>query len=457
MSLLTTATAWAEVFDRFTVNNLKYMVTSESPKEVTLLGFESDGAMQTNLTIPVSVTNGSNTYDVTCITNDAFKWCYELATVTFAADSKVGVIEQYAFEGCTSLTTINIPASVTDIRSNPFSNCTKLTSITVAEGNANYKSVNDVLYNIGETQIIAYPIGKNDTSYEIPASVEYILTDAFSHCQYLTTVTFAENSKLVAIRGNAFYYSSKLSSVGSIPASVKEIGEQAFFECKLSSITLNSNPKIGPRAFNKDNTTTYAVTMNLDVTNNKVGSDYWMTFYNKNDDSWNFQADNNTTVYAGMVDNDCTKLQLIPVNNRIVKHGEAVILKSTASPIVMTLTKTNSDGDYNYNSLKGGQLSQNGYDVYTLAANGGVVGFYKFTGDRLDSQKAHLEIPPTGLGARGFIGFDEGETTSVNEELRMKDEESAAAEWFTLDGRRLNGQPTTKGLYISNGRKVVIK
>ena len=29
--------------------------------------------------------------------------------------------------------------------------------------------------------------------------------------------------------------------------------------------------------------------------------------------------------------------------------------------------------------------------------------------------------------------------------------------WYTLDGRRLNAQPTQKGLYIVNGRKVVIK
>ena len=29
--------------------------------------------------------------------------------------------------------------------------------------------------------------------------------------------------------------------------------------------------------------------------------------------------------------------------------------------------------------------------------------------------------------------------------------------WYTLDGKRLNGVPTTKGLYINNGKKVVIK
>ena len=33
----------------------------------------------------------------------------------------------------------------------------------------------------------------------------------------------------------------------------------------------------------------------------------------------------------------------------------------------------------------------------------------------------------------------------------------AAEHWFTLDGRRLQGQPTAPGIYINNGKKVVIK
>ena len=34
---------------------------------------------------------------------------------------------------------------------------------------------------------------------------------------------------------------------------------------------------------------------------------------------------------------------------------------------------------------------------------------------------------------------------------------SSLSEWFTLDGRRLDGQPTQRGIYINNGKKVVIK
>ena len=48
------------------------------------------------------------------------------------------------------------------------------------------------------------------------------------------------------------------------------------------------------------------------------------------------------------------------------------------------------------------------------------------------------------------------ETTSLNEELRMKSEESVG-DWYSIDGRKLNGKPTAKGIYIIKGKKVVIK
>ena len=62
-------------------------------------------------------------------------------------------------------------------------------------------------------------------------------------------------------------------------------------------------------------------------------------------------------------------------------------------------------------------------------------------------------------GAKAFVlnfGDQEVETTSLNEVLRVKNEESSGA-WFTIDGRKLNRKPTQKGLYIHNGKKVVVK
>ena len=52
----------------------------------------------------------------------------------------------------------------------------------------------------------------------------------------------------------------------------------------------------------------------------------------------------------------------------------------------------------------------------------------------------------------------DGNTTSLSEKVIVNSEKLATAtEWFTLDGRKLNAQPTMKGIYIVNGRKVVVK
>ena len=63
------------------------------------------------------------------------------------------------------------------------------------------------------------------------------------------------------------------------------------------------------------------------------------------------------------------------------------------------------------------------------------------------------------LEARAFrMDFGDGETTFISEALKVKSEEFATATgWYTLDGRRIEGQPTQKGVYIVNGKKRVVK
>jgi hypothetical protein len=52
------------------------------------------------------------------------------------------------------------------------------------------------------------------------------------------------------------------------------------------------------------------------------------------------------------------------------------------------------------------------------------------------------------------INFSFDETTGLSEELRVKSEEFATATWYDLNGRKLNGEPSAKGLYIYNGKKI---
>jgi hypothetical protein len=51
--------------------------------------------------------------------------------------------------------------------------------------------------------------------------------------------------------------------------------------------------------------------------------------------------------------------------------------------------------------------------------------------------------------------YDDGETDRMGTPTISPEGESKEA-WYDLNGRKLNGKPTKKGLYIHNGRKVVV-
>ena len=201
-----------------------------------------------------------------------------------------------------------------------------------------------------------------------------------------------------------------------------------------------------------------------------AGTDYWTTFYNN---SYHFKADDNTTVYKATLNG--SSLKLTEVADRIVTKGNAVILKSTGNPTMTVSSTASTDGYANgTNDLKGGSLSDpTNYDAYTLSRGStgtGTLGFYKFNGSSLDGNKAHLEIAKSNPGspAREFIGFGDDETTSLTPNGPTPNpipEQSSptrslslyGGEWYDLQGQKLSGKPTKKGVYVRNGQKVVIK
>ena len=74
--------------------------------------------------------------------------------------------------------------------------------------------------------------------------------------------------------------------------------------------------------------------------------------------------------------------------------------------------------------------------------------------------KNGLMVGNTSNGVRSLVmNFGEDEqTTAIREEVTVNSEEFApAAGWYTLDGRKLGKQPTKKGMYIHNGKKVAVK
>ena len=72
--------------------------------------------------------------------------------------------------------------------------------------------------------------------------------------------------------------------------------------------------------------------------------------------------------------------------------------------------------------------------------------------------RAYFDLSPAPAGVRAFnLNFGEGSQETGIVSLKSEVYSHPSEVWYTLDGRKLSGKPTKKGLYINNGKKVVIK
>lgn len=175
--------------------------------------------------------------------------------------------------------------------------------------------------------------------------------------------------------------------------------------------------------------------------------EYWATYYNG---TKSCMADDYTTVYTGAVNGD--KIDLTEVADKTIPAGNAVILKSTNASIGMA--KSTVTGTLSGNSLVGTDAELvNPGNAYCLSKSGSTVGFYKFTaGGTIPAHRAYIVI--SGSGARQFYGFSEGGTTAIESLTPAMVEEEGDV--YDLSGRRVVGQPQ-KGVYVKNGKKMIIK
>lgn len=454
-----------------TVGSLKYRVTSESYKTAELVGYEGDGPTG-SFAIPASITLSGYDYDVTSIGENAF-------------------------DGCTGMTSVSIGSGVATIGDEAFMNCTALEAFDVDGDNAAYKSVGGVLYSRDGSTLLAYPIAKSGTAYDIPDGVTNIKKSAFRSCTALTDITIP--ATVTTIDDYAFKGCTSLTAV-VIPASVNCIGSEAFADCTSlatvyiygSSIVIGSYAFI-PNAdgrkfyvydeynvgFTDDQRTNYYsgafVEYDHSVTgvkahqNPEATNENWFTFYHPAANVEIGETRFDVEIYKATL-NGTNSVTLTKIEGNKIKAGNAVLVRlvkassldwDSSWDVAIGIETGSVDGDYSGNDLRGGSTVAAGYDAYTLAAKSGVMGFYKFAGAALDANKAHLEIAQSSPSpARGFIGFGDGDNTTGIETPPLTPPLEGAGSgcaWYSLDGRRLQGEPTAKGVYIVNGRKFIVK
>lgn len=458
-----------------------------------------------------SVTIGDN---VTKIPHDMCVNCIGLTSIV--VPNGVISIGSSAFVGCTSLTSITIPNSVTSIGDGTFQDCSNLTSITIPEnvasigrwafkGTAWYNNLPDGLVYIGKvayqykgtmpdnTELIlklgtleitdeAIEACTGLTSVTIPNSVTRIGSHAFRDCSNLTTVSISNS--ITNIGAYAFYNCSNLTSF-TIPKTVTDIGRYAFAGCTgLTSVvsyvqepfyiftgdfnSISSNcvltvPAGTKKAYIAKRWTTDVFKGGIVEMDGSVsvtlGSAGAATFCSVHDLDF-FGTDDVKAYIVSAFSPSAGEVMLTRVYD--VPAGTGIVLLGNAGtydiPIGTGETVTS-------NLLVGTTADKTLYKVsgsytnFVLANGASGLGFYTVAdGSVLAAGKAYLPLLTAGLPSSAaqfsFRFNDDG--TSFIRSLDVKDTREGD-DWFSLDGRQLNAEPTAKSLYIRNGRKVIVR
>ena len=183
----------------------------------------------------------------------------EYVTDSGGVKHKVTSINEYTFGGCSEVTSITIPKSVTSIGNCVAPDCDKLVSIIVDSENPVYDSRNNsnaiietetnrLIQGCNTTVIpeTVTTIGQYSFSYcnllatiSVPDSVKSIEKRAFDSCENLTSITIPNS--VTSIDSDAFEWCSSLTSI-CIPNSVSYLGGGLFYNCSsLTSVTLPEN------------------------------------------------------------------------------------------------------------------------------------------------------------------------------------------------------------------------
>ena len=368
--------------------------------------------------------------------------------VTFAENSQLKTLYGETFQYC-DLTSVTIPASVTTIGA-AFENCSKLEHVTFAEGTEPLV--------MGETFCSCTSL----ETIDIPARVTNIINGAFNGCINLKTVTMLGDTpptlgESTSNGTDPFAYCTSLSVI-LVP------NENAYAAYK-SAPTWN-----GTATGTKDNKTDYTHLLAPTAITLAGNTSGWSTYCHNYIVSYSVEGGAAYTV-SGINDSN---VQTAAAQN-VAPYTPTLVYKENGGNVTLTAiaeTATQDVPTSGYNTSTGlVTKAETGFSMLGAAKDAPVSGsitagysYALFDGEFLKIDDSTLSIPahrciltlPEPLSASRLSIVDgNGEATSLTPAPSPKGEGSGY--WYTLDGRKLDKQPTTKGLYIYKGKKVVIK
>lgn len=344
--------------------------------------------------IPESIVYNGVTYAVTSIDDYAFSWCYDLTKVTIG--NNVTFIGNGAFGNCRDLTEVTIPASVISLGDVVFAYCSALTEAVIPNS---VISIGEGVFS-GCSSLIKIAVDELNPNYDSREDCNAIIRtnddELIAGCKNTSIpngITFIGN--------NAFHDCWGLMEL-TIPNSVTFIGYRAFAGCSMAELTIpNSVTFIDDYAFS-DCSNLRELTIPNSVTSISEGT------------------------FAG-----CKVLTKLTIPNSVTNIGNHAFYYTS----LLSVTSLNPVPP----------ITESCFDSATY-------------------QNATLHVPIGGKeayeqveGWKDFQKIQDDVDTGI--ESIITDKQSKAA-IYTLDGKRLpttNAANLSKGIYIVNGKKYVVK
>ena len=343
-------------------------------------------------------------------------------------------ILDYAFGGCSELISINIPSGVTNIFRYTFYNCSSLTSITIPS-------------NVTQIWEGAFYGCSSLTSINIPNKVTSIGESAFERCTNLTTVVIGK--QVASIGKNAFEMSNKITSVSVnredpiyilpglfpnaasatlyVPAGTKSAYEAAAFWSWFGTVVEIPAVNIGSTGF-----ATYCSPFALDFSSVTEIKAYIASGFNPSTGTLVLTRVTEVPAGEGLYIVGDEGSYNVPATTTDMVYSNLLKGVTTATTISPT------DGDNTNFILANGS---HGVGFYTLSAAGELAG-----------GKAYLQLPTASVASVKAINV-----VFNDEETAIKDVEQSpnVQGIYNLQGQQVNAP--RRGLYIINGKKVIIK
>ena len=454
------------------------LTTIVIPNSVSQIGnnafFQCSGL--TSINIPNSLTT---------IGTNVFSLCSSLTSIIIP--NSVSTIGSSAFYACTGLRSITIPNSVTNIGVSAFSGCSSLNSVHIGNGIARIQdnafascpNISDVYcYAVMVTKTSTYAF---DGSYiefailHVPESAieTYSNTAPWSSFKSIVGMTDTNNYFEMTItvnnaHGTATFGESSLTD-GTQTYSVKEGSDVAL------TLTPNEGYRVSSVTVDGVDKTSDVVDGVLTISNVTADLTVNVSFITAGETAAVTIGDAGMATFCSTKDLDFSEVDGFSAYtgagfNR--ETGVLTMLKVTDVPAGTGLIVKGSEGTYEvpvktsasvYGNLLVGvteetTLSQTagGFVNYVLANGSHGPGFYVVEGEgTLAAGKAYLRLPAAVAGASRAIAIEFAEDATGIESV-SGDSKTTSDEWFDLQGRRI-AKPAKAGIYLNNGRKIVVK